>query len=756
MPLSAQTHDAAVAIIIEGLTEHWGSYEAAFNPDLGDLFDAYGHGSTVVAVVDGTVVGTATLLPRELNVAEIVRMSVSSGARRLGVGRKLVAHLIALARSWECEQVILETTVGRFLRCGGSIGDRARHRRLTSCPGGAGRHRRGRGVCCGCGVRRDGLCFRSLPITEFYEAFAARLESPDSFAPIAAANQADIESAQARGRTTTRLELTPSMRADMVSGLRTWAGTASLRNQVEETIEHDGWKVDQVTSGLGVVGFVFEGRPNVFADATGVLRSGNTVVFRIGSDALGTAKAIVEHALEPALAQAGLPQGAVSLVASAAHAAGWALFSDSRLALAVARGSGAAVSQLGSVARQAGIPVSLHGTGGAWIVAAADADPESFGEFVYNSLDRKVCNTLNTCCIVADQADTLVPAFLAAIDRAGQRRGAKTKLHVVADQLDAIPNDWRTEVLIGRAEGDCAGTADRRPLTGRTSDTSGSGRTRPSLASADADAQQRFFERIDAPFVGNGFTRWVDGQYALDRPELGLSNWEFGRLFGRGGVLSGDSVFTVRSRVTQIDPTIGPPKNELLTGVKASQALVIDGLKNTVALADRIVPANISERIEDRVATVPSATPVIDGAFDFATKLLAAQRDFVGEIGGDRIDPVAAFGDYVRSQRKLAQLSLRQLADLTSLSNPYLSKLERGLHQPSVNAVTSLAKALGVPAETLLAKAAGLVPGFSADDEAEAGPTVTTVQAIKQDPELTDDQKLALLSVYHSFVDGDA
>lgn len=123
--------------------------------------------------------------------------------------------------------------------------------------------------------------------------------------------------------------------------------------------------------------------------------------------------------------------------------------------------------------------------------------------------------------------------------------------------------------------------------------------------------------------------------------------------------------------------------------------------------------------------------------------------------GGDRIDPVAAFGDYVRSQRKLARLSLRQLADLTSLSNPYLSKLERGMHQPSVQAVTTIAKALGIPAEALLAKAAGLVPGLGADDDMPAE-AVTTEQAIKQDTALSDDQKLALLSVYRSYVDGDA
>ena len=61
------------------------------------------------------------------------------------------------------------------------------------------------------------------------------------------------------------------------------------------------------------------------------------------------------------------------------------------------------------------------------------------------------------------------------------------------------------------------------------------------------------YDTVDAPFVGNGFTRWVDGQYALERPELGLSNWEGGRLLGRGGVLSGDSVHTIRFHATVTD-----------------------------------------------------------------------------------------------------------------------------------------------------------------------------------------------------------
>lgn len=77
-----------------------------------------------------------------------------------------------------------------------------------------------------------------------------------------------------------------------------------------------------------------------------------------------------------------------------------------------------------------------------------------------------------------------------------------------------------------------------------------------SLIADNAEEKEAFWQAIDAPFVGDGFTRWVDGQYALDKPELGLSNWQFGRLFARGGVLSGDSVFTVRTKVTQTDPDV--------------------------------------------------------------------------------------------------------------------------------------------------------------------------------------------------------
>jgi len=416
-------------------------------------------------------------------------------------------------------------------------------------------------------------------ITAFFDLFARRLEDDQVWSAIAQANDSDVEAARARGRSTTRLKVSAGMRRDMVAGLRVWRDAPSTRGRVVETVVHEGWTVDQVAAPLGVVGFVFEGRPNVFADATGVLRTGNTVVFRIGSDALGTAQAIVRHALDPALAEAGLPAGAAGLIASPEHAAGWAMFSDPRLALAVARGSGPAVAQLGAIARQAGTPVSLHGTGGAWLVADASADPDRFEAVVYHSLDRKVCNTLNVCCLVRSAAERLAPRLAAALEAAGQRR-AGFKLHVAPGAEGAVPPDWfGRKVAVVRAEGPveealaepCALSdlgrewewEETPELTLCLVDDIDeavdlfnrySPRFSASLVSEDTAAQERFFRRLDAPFVGDGFTRWVDGQYALDRPELGLSNWEHGRLFARGGVLAGDGVFTIRTRVRQADP----------------------------------------------------------------------------------------------------------------------------------------------------------------------------------------------------------
>ncbi len=416
-------------------------------------------------------------------------------------------------------------------------------------------------------------------ITAFFDAFAANLDDDETMAPVLAANAADVEAARAAGRSTTRLVLTASMRADMVAGLRGWRDSTLRRDGEVATFPHAGWAVEARRAPLGVVAFVFEGRPNVFADAAGVVRTGNTVVMRIGSDALGTAEAIVAAAVEPALASSGLPAGTMSLVRSRDRASGWALFGRPDLDLAVARGSGTAVAQLGAVARQAGTPVSLHGTGGAWLVAGRSADAGRFAASVANSLDRKVCNTLNVCCIPEARVD-LVPVFLDAVDRAAEALGTAARVHVESQSRRHVPADrFERIVTVTRADGDHdepqATELDESELGTeweweRSPEVSlvvvpdvdravalhnrYSPRFVASLISDDEAEHHRFYAAVDAPFVGDGFTRWVDGQYALDTPELGLANWQYGRLLARGGVLSGESVYTVRHRATITDP----------------------------------------------------------------------------------------------------------------------------------------------------------------------------------------------------------
>jgi len=120
----------------------------------------------------------------------------------------------------------------------------------------------------------------------------------------------------------------------------------------------------------------------------------------------------------------------------------------------------------------------------------------------------------------------------------------------------------------------------------------------------------------------------------------------------------------------------------------------------------------------------------------------------------DPADPwraqLEALGEFIRSQRKLAHLSLRDLAERTDVSNPYLSQIERGLHEPSVRVLRSIARALNVSAETLLAQA-GLLEDENGDGAAgdDAGDTEA---AIRADSRLTDGQKEALLAVYRSYV----
>jgi transcriptional regulator with XRE-family HTH domain len=131
--------------------------------------------------------------------------------------------------------------------------------------------------------------------------------------------------------------------------------------------------------------------------------------------------------------------------------------------------------------------------------------------------------------------------------------------------------------------------------------------------------------------------------------------------------------------------------------------------------------------------------------------------------GGGVSDPwqaqLGALGAFIRAQRQLADLSLREMAALTRISNAYLSQVERGLHEPSMTVLRAIAEALGLTPEQLLAKAgwtraAADSSRAEAPAHATADPPASTEDSIRGDPRLTEAQREALLGVYRSFIEG--
>jgi transcriptional regulator with XRE-family HTH domain len=108
------------------------------------------------------------------------------------------------------------------------------------------------------------------------------------------------------------------------------------------------------------------------------------------------------------------------------------------------------------------------------------------------------------------------------------------------------------------------------------------------------------------------------------------------------------------------------------------------------------------------------------------------------------VDRLIELGEFIRSQREVARMSVRRLADLAGVSNPYLSQIERGLRKPSADILQQLANALKISVETLYVRAGILQP--------ERDEAIGVREAIARDPQLTAEQKHALLGVYESFV----
>lgn len=408
-------------------------------------------------------------------------------------------------------------------------------------------------------------------IQRFFRRAAELLLDDDIRRRLIQVNEEDVRRARESGRSTTRLILDERMLQGMIESFRLWADHAIQRDIVVEEVDHGAWSVSRTLAPLGIVGFVFEGRPNVVVDACGVLVAGNTCVFRIGRDARRTASEIISLVVAPALAENSLPIDSVVLVPLDDHASGWSLFSHPDISLAVARGSGKAVQDLGSVARQSGVPVSLHGRGGAWFLVGESAVPERLHATLLNSLDRKVCNTANVVTLPRARASELFQQVAQAVMGAARVRNTtgiihlvgedsdekfvddelRGNLHVIAAQKNDLSREWEWEndpeisvIFVDSLEDAFALFNEYSP------------RLVASIISEDVEDHRRGWQNLSCPFVGDGFSRWVDGQFAFHRPELGLSNWEGGVPLGRGAILSGSDIHSVRYCAKQRDETL--------------------------------------------------------------------------------------------------------------------------------------------------------------------------------------------------------
>src|SRR5262249_22262812 len=266
------------------------------------------------------------------------------------------------------------------------------------------------------------------------------------------ANRADLDRARAQGVTRAfldRLTLTDSRIGEMAAGLRQ---IAALPDPVGTVIESwrrpNGLEISRVRVPLGVIGFIYESRPNVTADATGLcIKSGNAVVLRGGSEALESNTAIA-RVLARAVEKAGLPVDAIQYIDTPDRAAVMRLLTlDRYLDLIIPRGGEEFVRL---VTERATVPVLKHDKGLCHVYVDEGADVEMAVAIAVNAKAQRVsvCNAMETLLVHAGIADVFLPAVAARLAQAGvEIRGSARARALVPAMQPATDQDWDTEYL---------------------------------------------------------------------------------------------------------------------------------------------------------------------------------------------------------------------------------------------------------------------------------------------------------------------
>jgi glutamate-5-semialdehyde dehydrogenase len=364
-------------------------------------------------------------------------------------------------------------------------------------------------------------------------AIAERIEQ--SADPLLAANAGDMERGRANGLDTAlldRLELTPARIAGMADGLRQIAGLPDPVGAVRDlAFRPSGIQVGRMRVPLGVIGIIYESRPNVTADAAGLcLKAGNATILRGGSEALRSNRAVAE-CIGAGLRQAGLPETAVQVVEVSDRAAVGELIRMNRYVdVLVPRGGKGLIER---ISREATVPVIKHLDGVCHVYVDDRADCDKALRVAFNAKTQRygTCNTMETLLIAAGVADQLLPALAARYHQAGvELRGCPRARALVPSMAAAADDDWGAEYL---APVLAVRVVDGLDQAIEHIETYGSHHT-DAIITEDYGRARRFLREVDSSSVMvNASTRFADGfEYGLGA-EIGIST---DKLHARGPV----------------------------------------------------------------------------------------------------------------------------------------------------------------------------------------------------------------------------
>lgn len=370
--------------------------------------------------------------------------------------------------------------------------------------------------------------------TRALDLLADKLKAAE--APILAANAKDVEAARANGMTEAmidRLTLSPARIAGMAEAVATIAAVADpLGVETERWTPANGLDIARVRTPIGVLGVIYESRPNVTADAAALcIRSGNAAILRCGSDCLQSSLAIAALVAE-ALAEAGLPADAVQLVDTPDRDAVGLMLAglDGAIDLLIPRGGKSLVARVQADAKTA-VLSHLEGLNHTYLHEAADLDVAR--AVAVNAKMRRVsvCGATETLLVDRAGAERLLPAVATDLIAAGcELRGDDEARALVSAMKPADDADWTTEylapILSVRVVDDLDAAADHIARYG-------SGHTE-AIITTDAGAAERFASKVDSAIVLiNASTQFADGGEFGFGGEIGIST---ARLHARGPV----------------------------------------------------------------------------------------------------------------------------------------------------------------------------------------------------------------------------